>query len=92
MAKIASKLSKVSPKMAKIIHIWSKRRQVQETQKGRGFSLEIQYTMVGDVYRYMYQRIRVYLLVHLAAIASIDRYSNSDLGDALQAAPKPALT
>ena len=33
--------------------------------------------MVGDVYRYTYRRIRVYLLVHLAAIASIDSYSNS---------------
>ena len=33
--------------------------------------------MVGDVYRYPYQRIRVYLPIHLAAIASIDSYSNS---------------
>ena len=30
------------------------------------------YNMVGDVYRYTYRRIRVYLLVHLAATASID--------------------
>ena len=33
--------------------------------------------MVGDVYRYTYWRIRVYLPVHLAAIASKDSYSNS---------------
>ena len=33
--------------------------------------------MVGDVYWYTYLRIRVYLLVHLAAIAYIDSYSNS---------------
>jgi len=33
--------------------------------------------MVGDIYRYTYRQIRVYLTVHLAAIASIDSYSNS---------------
>ena len=33
--------------------------------------------MVGDIYRYTYRRIRVYLPVHLAAIAYIDSYSNS---------------
>ena len=33
--------------------------------------------MVGDIYRYTYQQIRVYLQVHLAPIASIDSYSNS---------------
>ena len=33
--------------------------------------------MVGDIYRYTYWRIRVYLPVHLAAIASEDSYSNS---------------
>ena len=33
--------------------------------------------MAGDVYWYTYRRIRVYLPVHLAAIASIDSYSNS---------------
>ena len=31
MAKIAPKLNKVSPKMAKIIHIWSKWQHVRET-------------------------------------------------------------
>ena len=30
------------------------------------------YFMVGDIYRYTYRQIRVYLPVHLAAIASID--------------------
>ena len=58
--------------------------------------------MVGDVYR----RIRVHLPVHLAAIASIDSYSNSlgvdctdrrvcslgpELSDALRTAPKSGL-
>ena len=33
--------------------------------------------MAGDVYWDMYRRIRVYLPVHLAAIASIDSYNNS---------------
>ena len=33
--------------------------------------------MVDDVYQYMYLGIRVYLPVHLAAIACIDSYSNS---------------
>ena len=33
--------------------------------------------MVDDVYRYTYWPIRVYLPVHLAAIASKDSYSNS---------------
>ena len=33
--------------------------------------------MVGDVYQYTYWRIRVYLPVHLAPIASKDSYSNS---------------
>ena len=33
--------------------------------------------MVGDVYRYMYWRIRVYLRVHLATIANKNIYSNS---------------
>ena len=33
--------------------------------------------MVGDIYRYTYRQIIVYLPVHLAAIASIDSYSNS---------------
>ena len=33
--------------------------------------------MVGDIYRYTYWRIRVYLPVHLAAIASKDSYINS---------------
>jgi len=33
--------------------------------------------MVGDVYRYTYWRIRVYLPVHLAATASKDSYNNS---------------
>ena len=33
--------------------------------------------MVGDIYRYTYLQITVYLPVHLAAIASIDSYSNS---------------
>ena len=33
--------------------------------------------MVGDIYWYTYWRIRVYLPVHLAAIASKDSYSNS---------------
>ena len=35
------------------------------------------YIMVGDIYLYTYWRIRVYLPVHLAAIASKDSYSNS---------------
>ena len=30
--------------------------------------------MVGDIYRYTYWQIRVYLPVHLAAIVSIDNY------------------
>ena len=33
--------------------------------------------MIGDVYRYTYWRTRVYLPVHIAAIASIDSYSSS---------------
>ena len=33
--------------------------------------------MVGDIYRYTYRPIRVYLPVHLAAIASKASYSNS---------------
>ena len=33
--------------------------------------------MVGDVYRYTCWRIRVYLPVHLAAIARKDSYSNN---------------
>ena len=33
--------------------------------------------MVGDVYGHTYRGIRVYLPVHLVAIASIDSYSNS---------------
>ena len=32
--------------------------------------------MVGDVYWYTYRQKRVYLPLHLAAIASIDSYSN----------------
>ena len=40
-------------------------------------SLETPYYMVGDVYRYTYRRIRVYLPVHPAAIASKDSHSIS---------------
>ena len=38
-----------------------------------------QLSMVGDIYQYTYtyRQTRVYLTVHLAAIASIDSYSNS---------------
>ena len=42
--------------------------------KNKSFLL---YKTVGDIYRYTYWRIRAYLPVHLAAIASKDSCSNS---------------
>ena len=52
-------------------------RKMLEGEKIPINTTQILFELVGDIYRYTYRQLRVYLPVHLAAIASIDSHSNS---------------